>query len=789
MEAFSMLWQMRAEEEGLSPLEAQDAVLRDNLFGLELDPRCVQIAMFAVVLQVWKAGGGWRPLPMPNIACSGVPVRVPVKDWTALAGGDEGLEEALGRLHVLFRDADTLGSLIDPRAVAEGGEARQQTLNQVEWNRLAPLLIAALAKAGPDPATAVHRSEAVSVARVADYLSRSYVLVVTNPPFLGANRQSSTLLRYSERNGGRRALDLAYLMKNRILSMAGTDGGVALVMPSEWLMSPRFLDLRRRWLMTLRFALMARLGYGSFETGLRVNPVLEVILPSTEILHAGFAFLDVEFGAKTPTATADALKRAPLVSLREAVQLARPDSVIAASEEHGAALGELAECRWGLGAGDGPRFERLFWEVPALGEAWEFLQSSTANSDPYSGRSSIVLWEHESGAMARLAQSVRHLNNKAQQWRSGKPFWGHRGVSLNRVGQLRTTVYSGDRFGEDCLVIVPRREGDLAALWTFARSGELETAIRSFDRGLAINPRSVRNVTWDVDYWRRMAEDADPLPEPESADPTQWVFKGRPERAAAALQVGVARLVGYRWPAQEVVDELEPFTDVDGIVCLPSVAGEPPAWERLHQLLAAAFGEAWSPAKAGELLGQAGSKKSSLAEWLRDDFFRDHCAAFGNRPFVWHVWDGLSDGFSALVNYHRLDRRLLEKLTYTYLGKDWVERQRAAERDGVPGAEGRLGAALSLQRRLEKILEGEEPFDIFVRWKAPHEQAIGWAPDVNDGVRLNVRPFVEAGVLRTAFTVHWRKDRGKNVDGSERLNDVHWSLAAKLEARAHVGGT
>ena len=75
VEAFSMLWQMRAEEESISPVDAQDAVLRDNLFGLELDPRCVQIAMFAVALQAWKSGRGWRPLPVPNIACSGIPVR------------------------------------------------------------------------------------------------------------------------------------------------------------------------------------------------------------------------------------------------------------------------------------------------------------------------------------------------------------------------------------------------------------------------------------------------------------------------------------------------------------------------------------------------------------------------------------------------------------------------------------------------------------------------------------------------------------------------------------------
>ena len=83
VEAFAMLWQMRAEEEGLAPVDAQDAVLRDNLFGLELDPRCVQIAMFAVALQAWKAGGGWRQLPVPNIACSGIPVKAPVEEWKA----------------------------------------------------------------------------------------------------------------------------------------------------------------------------------------------------------------------------------------------------------------------------------------------------------------------------------------------------------------------------------------------------------------------------------------------------------------------------------------------------------------------------------------------------------------------------------------------------------------------------------------------------------------------------------------------------------------------------------
>ncbi len=99
-----------------------------------------------------------------------------------------------------------------------------------------------------------------------------------------------------------------------------------------------------------------------------------------------------------------------------------------------------------------------------------------------------------------------------------------------------------------------------------------------------------------------------------------------------------------------------------------------------------------------------------------------------------------------------------------------------------------MAAAQELKKKLELILEGEPPYDIFVRWKPLHEQPIGWEPDLNDGVRLNIRPFVEAGVLRTKFTINWKKDRGKdptpNATGTtERHNDRHLTLAEKRAAR------
>ena len=65
----------------------------------------------------------------------------------------------------------------------------------------------------------------------------------------------------------------------------------------------------------------------------------------------------------------------------------------------------------------------------------------------------------------------------------------------------------------------------------------------------------------------------------------------------------------------------------------------------------------------------------------------------------------------------------------------WHERASA----GAAGSELRLGAAKDLQMKLALILEGEAPYDIFVRWKPIEEQSLGWEPDVNDGVRLKAR--------------------------------------------------
>ncbi len=113
---FLCLLALRMEEEGLSAKEACDAVLRDNIFGLEIDERCTQLAAFNVALSAWKIGG-YQTLPSLHLACSGLAPRATEKEWIALAGDNDRLKRGMKRLYSLFKDAPVLGSLINPRAL------------------------------------------------------------------------------------------------------------------------------------------------------------------------------------------------------------------------------------------------------------------------------------------------------------------------------------------------------------------------------------------------------------------------------------------------------------------------------------------------------------------------------------------------------------------------------------------------------------------------------------------------------------------------------------------------
>ena len=781
--AFEMLFKMRIEAEGLGIAEAVDSVIRDNLFGLEIDPRCTQIAAFALALAAWK-GGGYRELPVPNIACSGIPVRGGLDSWQKLAENDDQLRYALKRIYYLFENATTLGSLISPSVLPE-----YERMFTADYDKVAPFLEEALSKEDNNDLTiSVFGNAVIGLTKAAKFLVGKYTLVATNVPYLGQKKQDNTLKDFCESMYPKGKADLATVFLERCIQMSKKGGSYAIVTPQNWLFQ-KSSDELRIWLLKYQtWHLISRLGPGAFRTigGEVVKAILGIF--SNRLPPVSSMLFGIDVSKQQPAQTkAASIQTGNFTQIGQKKQLENPSSRVVLKDIGVTSyLSKYVLSSSGMLTGDRQRFYRRFWEVKSVDQNWEYSETSVSETVDYGGRTDIVFYQQAKGELFELAQSLKHLNHAVQNWQRGQDLWCKNGVAIKMTGKLAATIYTGNIFDNTNVVICPISKNNLKAVWAFCSSLDFDKTVRLFNQKLSVDPSYLINIPFDLEHWQRVAEEQYPneLPEPYSNDLTQWLFDGIPIGSTDPLHVAVSRLLGYRWPEQKS-DSLETYVDDDGIVCLTPVIDEAPAADHLRALLQVAYGETWSAKKQAELLAEVGFTGKTLRTWLRDGFFKQHVKLFKNRPFIWHIWDGRRDGFHALVNYHKLDAVTLERLIYTYLG-DWIRLQRDKRDLGEPGADGRLIAAIELQEKLEAIREGEPPYDIYVRWKSLAEQPIGWNPDLNDGVRLNIRPFVTAGVLRRKFTVHWRKDRGKNPDGSERHNDLHYTIAEKHAARQNL---
>jgi hypothetical protein len=820
--ALPILARMRMEEEGLAMQPAIQAVLRDNLHGLELDARCAQIAAFNLALAAWRLAGEHFELPELNLACSGLGIHASEADWMRLAGEDGLAREEMRRLYSLFKDAPTLGSLIDPLRL-------QATVYSAGAERVLPLIEEALASERASDEARELAIAARGVLAAFRILAARFTIVATNVPYLGRGKQARVLADYCAEFHAEAKADLATCFVDRCLRFCSEGGSTALVTPQNWLFLTSYKKLREQLLTRVQWDLVARLGPRAFETitGEVVNVALVALtrrLPSPEQTFAGWDVSE----AGTPQEKSTELRNGVTDTTHQLEQLGNPSSRLTfQGQVQRARLGDFADTWQGLVTGDTNRFTISFWEVDRCDdEVWQWFVSSPDTSDDFVGRELLVRWEQGVGALHKDSNA----HNFPPQSALGRP-----GVLLSQIRNVRVTRYLGEIFNDLSVPLIPHDEADLPAVYAFCTGDGFTEAVRTQTQSLQIRVGYFLGVPFDVSYWRQVAAEKYPkgLPKPHSDNPTQWLFTGHPKDSNQTLQTAAARLVGYRWPRQAGFcfpncpavgpDGLEYHADADGIVPLNAIGGESSAADRLRALLADAYGPAWSAGRLQELLGGS----PSLEEWLRDGFFEEHCSIFHSRPFVWHVWDGRKDGFHALVNYHKLaapngdGKKTLEKLIYVTLG-DWIGRQLAEVKVSVEGAEGRLVAALHLKAELEKILHGEPPYDLFVRWKPLHEQPIGWEPDINDGVRLNIRPWLtakpyqpsrrDACILRVTPKIKFGKDRGKEpyrptedfpwfwswdektedfqggkqFDGA-RWNDLHYSIAAKQAARERKG--
>ena len=203
---------------------------RDNLFGLELDPRCTQIAAFALAFAAWKTAGGYQSsCPLPEHRLLGHRGRASSTTGRSSPAATTNWARARPALRPV-PDAPSSGSLIDP-------PRRRRDIFSVDFDRSRRSLDRALcAKRRPDdPAAAVFGAAAAGTAKAAR----------CSPAATGWSRRTCRTWRAASRPrtcGRTRGsyyptakADLATAFLERCLDYARTGGRTALVTPQNWL--------------------------------------------------------------------------------------------------------------------------------------------------------------------------------------------------------------------------------------------------------------------------------------------------------------------------------------------------------------------------------------------------------------------------------------------------------------------------------------------------------------------------------------------------------------------------
>jgi hypothetical protein len=597
--------------------------------------------------------------------------------------------------------------------------------------------------------------------------------------------------------------DLCTVMLERMGSFVHKGGTVAAVTKQEWCFLPTFYKFRQQQLKNHSFRFFAFLGEEAWEAFGNRGPKATLLSFDNLNATAVTKHFVIDITAIPDRNDKSRALRSTITNLiKQSDQYTNPKSRISSSGAiRGIPLSDYAFCYNGIVTGDGDRFIRKFWELTNKRSRWILQQTATQGGRIFSGMDRVLRWDSEF-----LAFIKDRLGENPGAWLRGTDAWGKLGIVVSGMRYLNRGIYTGSSFDNNCSIVVAKDPKNTPAIWCFCISPGYVDLIKRLNPKVSVTDNTFVQVPFDLSHWQGVAADRypDTLPEPYSDDPTQWLFHGCPRYAepGTELHVALARLAGYRWPAESDTEmrlsaearariaeaKTLPEADSDGLLAMVPVAGGRSLADRLRVYCGGAWGDDWLPESEATLIAAACERAKekpprqlSFEAWLRTHAARQHAKLFHDRPFLWWITDGRTDGFATVVHYHRLNRVNLERLAYTVLG-DWINRHR-----DDPRAE----AASILQGKLGRILEGEAPYDIFVRWKPIEKQPLGWDPDLDDGVRLNIRPFIEAEVLAHVPNVKYGVDRGKDVASApwfvkfhgERRNDQHTTLVEKQTAR------
>lgn len=422
---FDVLMQIY-EAQGYTGRDAAQSILKNNLYGLDIDKRAAQLAYFAVMMRARQHdrrifSRGIKPHVYDIIESN------EIDSFTAeyFANGNARLKADVDTIIREMHDAKEYGSILQVTPVdfaalyARFDEVRED----IHLNREAVL------------------SQLLPLVQVAEALAQKYDVVVTNPPYMGSSGMGAKLAKFVKGHYPDSKSDLFAVFIEHCGEMVKQKGYQAMITQHAWMFLSSFEKLRNK-LLTIDTINMAHLGARAFEEiGGEVVQTTSFVMRKKRIRdYKGTYCRLIEpttqqgkesmflSGENRYTAQQDSFSKIP----------GSPVAYWASSNvldvfDTGKSLEQLADCCTGMQTGNNDKYVRYWFEVSSCdfnpkdilsGGKWIKYNCGGESRKWYGNHWRVIMWENN-------GYSVKH--EKASVIRNESHFF-QEGISWKRIG-------------------------------------------------------------------------------------------------------------------------------------------------------------------------------------------------------------------------------------------------------------------------------------------------------------------------------------------------------------------
>lgn len=402
--AFELLFHMY-EERGYREREIPELILTKNLAGMEIDSRAAQIAELALAMcarehdrRFFRRG-----------------VRADVTVLSSIPLGEDGLP-GNKKLAEELSHLGEIGSLLNPS---------EDEIDELK---------AAAASCSEDLFASATKTKLESAVAICEKLSRRFICVVANPPYMGSSSFNPFMSKWVKKNYPDVKSDLCTCFIERGFSLAKDRGYAAMVTMQSWMFLGSFEKMRSSLIDGKTIVSMAHLGPRAFDAigGEVVNVTADVIYNGRAACGGAYVRLVDINGSEAKRLKllaaiqnpdcgwfyrrgADTFKQIPGIPIAYWASDALLDAFGNAKQ-----LSEYGKPRQGLATGENARFVREWWEVDdcksvySCGSIQESIESA-CKWFPYNKGGDFRKWYGNNSSVVNWENDGREIRNYKDQ--------------------------------------------------------------------------------------------------------------------------------------------------------------------------------------------------------------------------------------------------------------------------------------------------------------------------------------------------------------------------------------